>query len=335
MTGLEPITPDDALNLYLKDREGELSKQTHRTHNSRLSFFLEWCDEDGLDDLNNLSGRDVRRYRIWRGDSITQVTLKSYMDTLRVFLRWCETINAVPEGLADKVQSPRLGKGENEKTTHIDTETAERIINHLRKYEYGTLPHVIWELLWHTGMRRGAARGLDVDDYHSDESYAEVRHRPDSDTPLKNGNEGERPVALSEGVCTVLDDWIADQRPDVVDDHGREPLLATQHGRIHGQTLQKWIYRWSRPCAIGDECPHDRDPDECDAAGWNGAHSCPDSIAPHDLRRSSITHALRGEVPKEAVSGRCDVSGDVLDAHYDQMTKQEKMEQRRGFLDNL
>jgi integrase len=335
MSELEPITPQDALNLYLRDREGELSKQTHRTHKSRLSYFLEWCDQNDIDDLNTLSGRDVRRYRIWRGDAVSRVTLKSYLDTLRVFLRWCETIDAVSEGLADKVQSPRLGKGENEKTVHIDTNTAERIIDHLRKYEYGTLPHVIWELIWHTGMRRGAVRGLDVDDYHSDESYAEVRHRPDSDTPLKNGNEGERPVALGESVCTVLDDWLADQRPAVTDDYGREPLLATQYGRVHGQTIQKWVYRFSRPCAIGNECPHDRDPDECDAATWNGAHECPSSIAPHDLRRSSITHALRGEVPKEAVSGRCDVSGDVLDAHYDQMTEREKMEQRRGFLGNL
>lgn len=29
---LEPIEPDTAVELYLADRESELSKQTHRTH---------------------------------------------------------------------------------------------------------------------------------------------------------------------------------------------------------------------------------------------------------------------------------------------------------------
>jgi site-specific recombinase XerC len=333
---LEPIEPDTAVDLYLTERKSELSKQTLRSHRGRLSTFVSWCEEDGIENLNNLSGRDARRYKIWRSDGIKTVTLKTQIDTLRVFLRWGTTIDAVHPDVPDKVQSPTLQAGQNEKTTHIDSDAAEKILAHLRKYEYASLPHVTWEIMWHTGMRRGAAHALDVGDYLPDERYLDLKHRPETETPLKNKYEGERPVAISDAVATVVGDWIESQRPDVTDDHGRAPLLASKYGRAHGQTLQKYVYLWSRPCAIGLECPHGRDPENCEATERRDtAFLCPDSIAPHDVRRSSITHALRQDATVSEVSDRADVSPDVLDKHYDQMTKKEKMEQRRDFFDNL
>jgi transcriptional regulator with PAS, ATPase and Fis domain len=36
------------------------------------------------------------------------------MDTLRVFIRWCESVDAVPQNLSEKVLSPSLSKGGNE-----------------------------------------------------------------------------------------------------------------------------------------------------------------------------------------------------------------------------
>lgn len=77
-------------------------------------------------------------------------------------------------------------------------------------------------------MRRGAAQALDLEDYHRDEQYLEVVHRPDSGTPLKNGDGGERLVAVSDGVADLLTDWIDEQRPAITDDNGRQPLLATK-----------------------------------------------------------------------------------------------------------
>ncbi len=56
---------------------------------------------------------------------------------------------------------------------------------------------------------------------------------------------------------------------------------------------------------------------------------------PHAIRRGSITHWLREDVPTPAVSDRADVSADVIDQHYDERTDQEKMEQRRQYLDNI
>jgi len=43
--GLEPIEPDEAVELYLEDRKSELAKATQYAHSSRLGHFVRWCDE--------------------------------------------------------------------------------------------------------------------------------------------------------------------------------------------------------------------------------------------------------------------------------------------------
>jgi hypothetical protein len=52
------------------------------------------------------------------------------------------------------------------------------------------------------------------------------------------------------------------------------------------------------------------------------------------VSRGSLTHLLKNDVPKQVVSDRADVSPDVLDKHYNKMIEQEKMEQRREYLDD-
>jgi hypothetical protein len=63
--------------------------------------------------------------------------------------------------------------------------------------------------------------------------------------------------------------------------------------------------------------------------------ACPSSLSPHPFRRGIITHQLKEDVPETAVGGRANVSQDILEKHYDQRTKREKMEQRRQYLDNI
>ena len=336
---LEPIEPQRALELYLTDRRGELRESTIRSHRSRLSIFINWCrDTEDIDNLNDLTGRTIHRYKVWRrteGD-INTVTLKTQIDTVRVFIKWLETIEGCPQDLHAKVKSPSISSDENARAVELHSDEADQMLAYLERYEYASARHVTLSLLWHTLMRRGAVRALDLQDYRRDDQYLELIHRPATETPLKNGVKGERLVALSDAMSTLLDDWITDQRPNITDEYGREPLLASTQGRLHVTTIQQYAYLATRPCAVGADCPHDRDPQTCEAALERySASKCPSSVSPHAIRRGSITHWLREDVPQEVVSDRADVSPKVIDAHYDERTKREKMEQRRGFLDNI
>jgi site-specific recombinase XerD len=247
---LEPIGPETALEMYLTDRENQVAQATLYSHRSRLSHFVRWCTENEIENLNQLTGRMLHQYRLWRRDegNISVVTEKTQMDTLRVFIRWLESIDAVESDLHTKVLSPTLSSGDNVRTEMLETERAEQILSYFGKYEYASRPHIVISLMWHTMMRVGAIHSLDLEDYNSDGQYLEVVHRPETGTPIKNAEDGERHVALSESICDLLDGWIGDRRPTVTDETGRKPLLSTSHGRAHITTLRGDCYRSTRPC---------------------------------------------------------------------------------------
>lgn len=334
---LESIAPETALDLYLADRETELSQATLYSHRSRIGHFIRWCDKQEIEDLNDLSGRDLHRYRLWRRNEgeLAPTSEKTQMDTLRVFIRWLEAIDGVSEDLSTKVQSPALDANDNVRDVMLEDNRVEEILDYLAKFEYATIEHVCIELLWHTMMRVGALRALDVRDYNAKDQYLSILHRPETNTPIKNKEDGERLVALSGDICNLLDDWLENKRPDVTDEYDRSPLIATAQGRAHTTTLRSYVYAWTRPCKYETGCPHDRSLDECPARNWDKASQCPSSVSPHAIRRGSITNSLNKEVPEKVVSDRADVNPTVIDKHYDKRTKREKMERRRKFLGNI
>jgi len=192
-------------------------------------------------------------------------------------------------------------------------------------------------LLWRTGIRTGSLRSLDLADYYPRKGRLELQHDPEEDTPLKNGVEGERYVAVTPETSEVVDDWIDHHRPDRTDEYGREPLVTTKQGRISRTSIRETAYRNTRPCVGSADCPHGRDPETCEAMDdtKKRASRCPSSVSPHALRRGSITHHLSSDVPEKVVSDRMNVGRDVLDKHYDERSEEQKVEQRRGYLSNL
>ena len=334
---LEPIDPERALELYLTDREHNVSQATIYSHRSRLGHFVRWCDQRDITNLNSLTGRQLHRYRLWRREEgdLSIATEKTQMDTLRVFIRWLESIDGVSTDLHTKVQSPTLNGDDNVRDVMLTEDEADRILAYLDRFAYASRAHVVIALMWHTMMRVGAVHALDLEDYNPSDRSIQVVHRPESGTPIKNGTGGERFVALADDICQILDDWIEHQRPTVTDDFDRAPLITTREGRAVKTTLRGDCYRQTRPCISTGECPHDRDMDSCPGTEYDGAFNCPSSVSPHAIRRGAITHALSNDWPINQTGDRANVSEQVLELHYDQRSEKEKMEQRREYLDML
>jgi integrase len=241
----------------------------------------------------------------------------------------------VRDGLGDKV--PEVTTPDGTRDEKIDEDTAEAILEYFEQFRYACRQHVEMALCWETAMRAGAMRSIDVSDCHldSDAPYIELVHRPDQGTPLKNKEKSERRVNLPADVSEVIRDYIEYNRPDVTDEYGREPLLATNHGRVTYNSIRRDFRGITRPCVYANECPHDRDPDECPGAGGKrNADECPSTVSCHPVRRGSIPRRhLDRDIPEGVISSRCDVSKDIMSRHYDRQDEETKARIRREHLD--
>jgi site-specific recombinase XerD len=337
MTELESIAPAEAKEMYLAQRRDEVAESTLQAHHYRLKPFIQWCESSDLTNLNNLSARDIHKYRLHRKetDDLSKVTIRTQLSTIRVFLQFLESIDGVEQGIHEKMLIPSIGSGEGTRERMLEEDSAKAMLDYLDRYEYASKRHTLLTVLWATGCRMGGAHSLDVKDFDPETQSLAFRHRPEQGTRLKNKQSGERLCALSAEASEILEDYVAVNRREVTDDDGRKPFFTTRSGRMHKSNIREVVYAATRPCAYGQDCPHDRDPESCEATTYSYARKCPSSVSPHDIRRGALTHLLKEDVPKEVVSDRANVGRDVLDKHYNQMTEEEKMEQRRDYLNSM
>lgn len=335
MTQLQPMPPEEGVNRYLEHKGPELRESSMQNARHRLSVFLEWCEEAEVENLNDLTGRSLADFVAWRREDVAAITLQKQLSSVCEALRYWADLEAVEDGLAERLHAPKVPDGSEARDEHLEAGRAESLLRTLDEYQPGSRRHVIMALLWRTGMRRSALRSIDVDDLCPDEHAVQLRHRIDQGTKLKNGENGERMVYLGPRWYQIVERYVGHpDRHDVVDEHGREPLLTTRHGRMTGDTIFRAVNRATQPCEYG-ECPHDRDPDDCEARGTDGYPSrCPSSCGPHAVRRGSISHHLAGGIPPEVCSERMDVSLDVLYRHYDARTEEERMNVRKTVLED-
>jgi len=329
---LIPLTPSEGVERFLAHRKPGVSKSTYRNNRTTLDHFLTWCAERNIGNLNDLTGRDMADYVAWRRQKVKPITLQKSLSTIRVALGYWADLDAVSKGLREKVHAPEIVDGAESRDSKVSADRAEEIIRYLDRYHYASREHAILSIFWETGMRLGALRALDVDDLRFGDEAVQVQHRPESDTPLKNGKRGERWVWLGPVITRTIEDYVQTNREDVTDEYGRRPLFTSKQGRLSKTGVRNVTYRCTHPCMM-HECPHDRDPETCEALGkHNSPSKCPSAKSPHSWRRGAITDHLIRSVSPEIVSERMNVSLEILYKHYDARNQDEKMAVRRKHL---
>lgn len=354
---LRSLDPREALQMWLDRQRAEKSEETVQSYFYRVRQFVDWLHDEGIEDLNDLTGRDVFRYDSHRrSEGLSKSALNNQLGTITLFLRFCGDVEAVPPELPAKVDVPTISKAEQADDEKLTAGRAETIRSNLERYDYASRDHALFTLAWHTGARLGALRSLDLRDCylndddldrlaHEDDLDAEdldkftipfvfFRHRPETDTPLKNQGDGERPVALSDGVGELLREFIEVSRPEVEDEHGRKPLFASRKGtgRMSKGAIRSRFNIVTQPCRYGT-CPHDRDQDTCEALNHGYESRCPSSRSPHRIRTGSITHHRDEGWPPEVLAERVNATPEVIRTHYDKPDLLKRMESRRSYME--
>lgn len=357
---LDPIGPGEAVDLWIDFQRSRRADSTIRTYGYRLAPFVEWCDAEGIDSLSELQSRDVLRYEADRGaDGLSITTLNNQIGTLKQFLGYCVRIDAVPEDLPQKIEVPTSEDfREMVNEEKLAANRAFEIREQLHRYARATSRQAMFELMWHTGCRIGGLVSLDLDDlYFHEEDLERLRHRDDVDesvlevvelpfvffqhrpelgagTRLKKAIESERPVGLDREVADRIEEYIEVNRIPG-ENEGRRPLLTTDAGdtpRISGGTVRREIYKITQPCLFGT-CPHDREPETCEAKEHGKGARCPSSRSPHPIRSGVITYLRDQGWPPEAVGERVDATPETIRLHYDLPDAIRRMQSRRNYIE--
>ena len=209
MAELEPIAPVEAKEMFLAQRRDEVAEATLQGYHYRLKPFVQWCEQEDITNLNELTARSLHEYRLWRKEDgdLKTITLKGQLSTLRVFVKFLEAIDGVEQGLHDKMLIPSVEDEEAVSNSILEAERAEQVLDYLSKYEYASKRHALLTVLWHTGCRMGAAHSLDVSDFDAEEQALEIRHRPDTETNLKTSSRANVSVPsrkTSAGRCRTI-----------------------------------------------------------------------------------------------------------------------------------
>ena len=337
--GLVPLDLSEALDKHHEiQRANNRAKDTIISHNSRLKKFLAWLRIHDVESTADIRRLHFREYRTQRSKNVKKITTKTHMNTISAFVRNLEEVQAVPEGMSEYVRAPSLAGEEGKRSDHLPVPRGDRILGHARKYWWGSMEHVLFELYWAAAIRLGGIHSLDADDFDASEPSIDLKHRPDTGTTLKNKYDGERTVSLTETTAEAIEDYLSNpERPDVVDEHGREPLLASQAGgRPSKSHLRNITYWMTLPCNSQEGCPYDdRDPNECEyRKNKNHSSKCPGSKAPHALRSGALTRQIKREVPPHLISERANVSVETLYEHYVELSEKERMQVRRKWFDD-
>ncbi|SEH45583.1 Site-specific recombinase XerD [Halopenitus malekzadehii] len=337
-SGAVPV--NDILDFYLETNPWGVAEGTISSYRTRLRHFRQFCAEEDIENLREIQPSrmdEFHNYLRKQPQIGARSSIKGCLSSLRKFIRYCERRGVVDRGFHELIILPTLSDSKGDDETWLPRDDAKDIVAHLAKFEPFSKAHVIWVLLAETGIRQSTLYAFDLDDYDATERYIEAVNREDTGTRLKNGAKGERELSISSEAVQVLDGYIQANRNAVTDEYDRDPLLTTRNGRLQKSTIRKYVYAWSRPCAIGKDCPVEKEPETCEAAQTNNdAYKCPESVSPHPIRRGYITHLRANGVPTEdVISKRCDANPDTIERWYDMSTKAERREARRAFVEDL
>ncbi|WP_253738014.1 tyrosine-type recombinase/integrase [Halohasta salina] len=330
MSDAPDLSPQEAVDRWLDRASLDRAAQTIAGYRGQLRHFVRWANSEGIDSVAQLDPWDIETFETHRrGNDLAAITLRNELGTLRQLLDYCARIGVVDDELPESIELPKVSADDQTDETILEPHRAKSLLDVYRNgdedYPRG---HAFLELAWYTGARMGGLRGLDLGDVDFQEGFVRFRHRPETGTPLKNAYDGERVVGISQPVVDALTDYVAEDRPDVTDDHGRQPLFATMHGRISLNVLRTSCYYATIPCRFRS-CPHGKDRDSCDWTTQADASKCPSSRSPHQIRSGSITWQLDRGLRADVVAERVNASVEIIEQHYDQASDLAAYERRR------
>jgi len=325
------MTIPEAVDLFIRRKRTEWKGETERTYRKGLAEFEEYAEESGIETVSDLNRWNVGGYTDHLLDQdYARVTVASRQKKAKTWLKYLEGQGVIQLGLHLAIETLKLTDEEQTSDQQLAPEDAQQLLSFYRNSREwrGTTRHAMLEVIWHVGCRISGVRALDLSDYDPEAGDLKFRNRPDKGTRLKRGKTHERNVTLSETPNEVIRYYVARERPDIRDEHGRKPLFPSRQGRASDGAIRGWMYLATQPC-MAVECPHGHRRPNCEYVPRDSASRCPSTRSPHAIRRGSITWQRNLGFDEETVASRAAATPSVIRRYYDDPDYDDELAWRR------
>ena len=286
---------------YLRNERGQ-AENTQRTYAALLAKFLEWAEQQGLDDwrhvqlahltafLTHEQGRKLAHVAENSTRKLSTSSLYLEIAAFRAFYNFCESEKLLPGNVAENLSLPKRWKRLPKNLSASEIETL------LAPTEPATATSLcedaIVELAYASGLRLAELRNLRLEQLHLDSGFISV---------IGKGNK-ERVVPVGQSAVASLHRYLA-RRAELVKPRSPGTVFLTRRGTAFaGVTL--WLRIKKRVEHRGIE----------------------KNVTPHMLRHSFATHLLENGADLRVIQemlGHASISTTEIYTHVSNQRLQE------------
>lgn len=115
-------SPETALQDWLDTASYEKFEETVKNYRVLANHLQSFCEQEGIETVAQLDGRALLQFKVWRSQEVARSTLSQNISCLRAFLRYCQQVEIVEDGLLDKV--PEVRASEEARDEKLDADDA-------------------------------------------------------------------------------------------------------------------------------------------------------------------------------------------------------------------
>jgi integrase/recombinase XerD len=186
------------------------SEQTVHTREFHLSFFIQWCQERGIEAPVEVTRPVIERYqrhlfhyRKKNGQPLTFRSQHSRLSPLRMWFRWMTRQNHILHNPASELELPRLGRVLPKNILSADEVEKILLLPDIHD-PIGLRDRAIMEVLYSTGIRRMEIIGLKLYHLSLDRGVVFIQ---------QGKGKKDRYVPIGERAAAWLELYIAEARP--------------------------------------------------------------------------------------------------------------------------
>lgn len=213
------------------------SLHTIKNRRIELGYFIDWCEERGIQRPDDVTRAMLERYRqhvfhyrrksaggktTEAGQPLSFQSQAKRLVSVRVFFQWLARQHYLLYNPASELELPRP---EKRLPRHILTVAeVEQIINAIDTGEptgLGLRDRAMLETLYSTGMRRAELVNLRIDDVDLDRGTVLIR---------QGKGAKDRMVPIGSRACRWIEKYVYTVRPLYIDDVDSQTLFLAKHG---------------------------------------------------------------------------------------------------------